>query len=90
VVEIVAIDDIIDGDFTSALHGKSAISEVGYIDVRDATLTMITGINTPGKTRNLLIGEWFELKDAVGYVGTLHPELRIPTLPLSGQVDSMR
>jgi hypothetical protein len=55
VVEIVAIDDIIDGDFTSALHGKSAISEVGYIDVRDATLTMITGINTPGKTRNLLI-----------------------------------
>jgi hypothetical protein len=64
---------------------KSATSEVGYIDVRVAALAMIAGINTSAKTRNLLTGEWFELKDAVDYIGTLHPESRIPTLPLSGQ-----
>lgn len=62
---------------------------VGYVDVRDVALGMIAGINIPGKTRNLLTGEWFELKDAVEYIGTLHPELKIPILPLSGQTDSI-
>ena len=37
----------------------------------------------------MLTGEWFELKDAVEYVGTLRPELKIPTLELSGQTDSV-
>lgn len=46
-------------------------------------------MKTPGQTRNLLTGEWFELKDAVEYIGTLHPELRIPTLALSGRTDSI-
>ena len=50
---------------------------------------MIAGINTPGKTRNLLTGEWFELKDAVEYIGSLHPELKVPALALSGQTDSI-
>jgi len=48
-------------------------------------LALIAGIDTPGKTRNILSGEWFELKDAVEYIGGLHPELELPTLTLSGQ-----
>ena len=43
----------------------------------------------PGKTRNILTGEWFELKDAAEYIGTFHPELKIPTLALTGQTDSI-
>jgi len=62
---------------------------IGYIDVRDIALAMIAGIDTPGKTRNPLTGEWFELVDAVEYVGTLYPELKLPKLELSGQTDSM-
>ena len=62
---------------------------MGFIDVRDVALALIAGINTLGKTRNVLTGEWFELKDAVEYIGSLHPELKIPTLPLSGQTDSI-
>ena len=46
-------------------------------------------MNTAGKTRNTLTGEWFELKDAVEYIGTLHPELKGPALALSGQADSI-
>jgi len=34
-------------------------------------------------------GEWFELKDAAEYIGTLHPEFEIPTLALSGRTDSI-
>lgn len=48
-------------------------------------MALIAGIDTPGKTRNILSGEWFELKDAVEYIGGLHPELELPTLTLSGQ-----
>lgn len=62
---------------------------VGYTDVRDAASAAIAGINTPGKTRNLLTGEWFELKDAIEYIASLHPELKLPTLALSGQTDSI-
>ena len=36
-----------------------------------------------------MTGEWFELKDAAEYIGSLHPELKIPPLPLSGQTDSI-
>lgn len=36
-----------------------------------------------------MTGEWFELKDAVEYIGTLHPELKIPTLALSGRTESV-
>jgi len=68
---------------------RSRTFDVGYIDVRDVALALIAGINTPGKTRNLLTGEWFELKDAVEYVGTLHPELTIPKLVSSGRTDSI-
>jgi len=68
---------------------KSITFNVGYMDVRDAALAMIAGLNTPGKTRNLLTGEWFELKVAVEYVGSLHPELKLPTLALSGQTHSI-
>ena len=46
-------------------------------------------MNTPGKTRNTLTGEWFELKDAAEYIRTLHPELKVPALALSGQADSI-
>ena len=46
-------------------------------------------MNTPGKTRNTLTGEWFELKDAAEYIGTLHPELKVPELALSGRTDSI-
>lgn len=70
-------------------NNKSTTKDVGYIDVRDVALALITGINTPGKTRNILTGEWFELKDAVEYIETLHPELNIRTLPLSGRTDSI-
>jgi len=68
---------------------RSRTYDVGYIDVRDVALALIAGINTPGRTRNLLTGEWFELKDAVEYIGTLHPELNVPTLPLNGRTDSI-
>ena len=68
---------------------KSRTFDVGYTDVRDVALALIAGINAPGKTRNLLTGEWFELKDAVEYIGTLHPELKLPTLALSGRADSV-
>ena len=36
-----------------------------------------------------MTGEWFELKDAVEYIGSLHPELKIPTLASSGRTDSI-
>lgn len=68
---------------------KSTTFNVGYVDVRDVALALIAGINTPGKTRNMLTGEWFELKDAVEYIGTLHPELKIPELALNGRSDSI-
>jgi nucleoside-diphosphate-sugar epimerase len=68
---------------------KSTTPDLGYIDVRDVALALIAGINTPGKTRNMLTGEWFELKDAVEYIGTLHPELKLPTLASSGRTDSI-
>ena len=68
---------------------KSTTYDVGYIDVRDVALALIAGINTPGRSRNLLTGEWFELKDAVEYIGTLHPELKIPTLAVNGRTDSV-
>ena len=45
---------------------------------------MITGINIPEKTRSVLTGKWFELKDADERIGTLHPELKVPTLASSG------
>ncbi|KAF9644895.1 NAD(P)-binding protein [Thelephora ganbajun] len=68
---------------------KSTTFNIGFIDVRDVAEGLIAGINTPGKTRNLFTGEWFELRDAVEYIGTLHPELKTPTLALSGQTDSI-
>jgi nucleoside-diphosphate-sugar epimerase len=68
---------------------KSTTFSIGYIDVRDVALALIAGMNTPGKTRNTLTGEWFELKDAAEYIGTLHPELKVPELALSGRTDSI-
>ena len=68
---------------------KSTTPNLGHIGVRDVALALIARINTPGKTRNLLTGEWFELKNAVEYIGSLYPGLKIPALVSSGRTDSV-
>lgn len=50
---------------------------------------MIAGINTLGKTRNVMTGEWFDLKEAVEFIGARHPELKVPTLAPSDRTESI-
>ena len=67
---------------------KSTTTPFGYVDVRDVAAALVAGIDTPGKSRNLITGPWFELKDAVDYIGSLHPELDLPNIVPTGQTES--
>jgi nucleoside-diphosphate-sugar epimerase len=66
---------------------KLQTSTTGYTDVRDVAIALVAGITAPGRNRALLVGEWFEVKDAVDYIAAARPELkdRLPTLVPTGQ-----
>jgi len=66
---------------------KMQTPAMGFVDVRDVAAALVAGIKTPGQNRVLLTGEWFEVKDAVDYIGVVRPELksRLPKLLPTGQ-----
>lgn len=66
---------------------KATTSIYGYIDVRDVAGGLIAALNQTHGSRNLLGGEWFQLKDAIEHLAEVRPELkdRLPSLADSGQ-----
>lgn len=75
---------------------KATTPTIGFVDVRDVAGGIIAGIDTPGRNRVLLTGEWFEYKDAVEYIASVRPELKgrlanpIPTGQTDGLIDNTK
>ena len=69
---------------------KSQTPPPGFVDVRDVAAGLIAGLNVPGHTRNIVASPWFDLTEAVAYVGEIHPELKgeLPKLIATGQKES--
>jgi nucleoside-diphosphate-sugar epimerase len=77
--------------FNALLPGsKSRTPPIGFVDVRDVAAGLIAGLNVPGHTRNIIISPWFDLTEAVAYVGEIHPELEneLPKLTATNQKES--
>jgi nucleoside-diphosphate-sugar epimerase len=70
---------------------KSQMLSLGCVDVRDVAVGLIAGLNVPGHTRNIIAAPWFDLTEAVAYVGEIHPELKdeLPKLTATGQKESL-
>ena len=69
---------------------KSQTPPLGFVDIRDVAAGLIAGLNVPGHTRNIITSPWFDLTEAVAYVGETHPELKneLPKLTATGQKES--
>ena len=69
---------------------KSQTPPLGFVDIRDVAAGLIAGLNVPGHTRNIITSPWFDLTEAVDYVGEIHPELKneLPKLTATGQKES--
>jgi hypothetical protein len=68
---------------------KTQTTPIGYLDVRDIAIALVTAIRITGQNRLLFRGEWFELKDAIDYIATVRPELKgrlAPVVP-TGQTE---
>jgi nucleoside-diphosphate-sugar epimerase len=77
--------------FNALLPGsKSKTLPLGFVDVRDVAASLIAGLEVPGRTRNIVAAPWFDLTEAVTYVGEIHPELKdeLPKLTATGQEES--
>ena len=69
---------------------KSQTPPLGFVDVRDVAAGLIAGLNVPGHTRNVIASPWFDLTEAVAYVGGIRPELKneLPKLAATAQKES--
>jgi len=69
---------------------KSQTPPLGFVDTRDVAASLIAGLGVPGHTRNIVASPWFDLTEAVAYVGEIHPELKdeLPKLIATGQKKS--
>ena len=77
--------------FNALIPGsKSQTPPIGFIDTRDVAASLIAGLEVPGRTRNIVASPWFDLTEAVAYVGELHPEIKeeLPKLTATGQKES--
>lgn len=68
---------------------KDSTSMYGYVDVPDVAVGLIAALKQTRSSRNLLGGEWFQLKDAVEHLADVRPELkdRLPNATDSGQTE---
>jgi len=77
--------------FNALLPGSnSQTPPLGFVDVRDVAAGLIAGLNVPGRTRNIITSPWFDLTEAVAYVGEIHPEVKdeLPKLTATSQKES--
>lgn len=77
--------------FNALIPGsKSQTPPLGFVDTRDVAASLIAGLNVPGHTRNIVASPWFDLAEAVAYVGEIHPEVKdeLPNLTPTDQKTS--
>ena len=70
---------------------KVVTPAMGFVDVRDVAIGLVKGQKTRGKHRIIFGGEWFTYEEAIGYIASIHPELkgRLATATPSVQKNSL-
>lgn len=77
--------------FNALIPGsKSQTPPLGFVDVRDVAASLIAGLDVLGRTRNIVASPWFDLTEAVAYVGEIRPEVKdeLPKLTAASQKES--